>query len=146
MKTKRIKKRQQVRKGPNGGMLLLLTEDVTHLGKQGDLVEVRPGYGRNYLIPQGMATMPSDPASAAAPSAVFLKLFGLVAGGWLMARSGLAARRQLSAGANGDARYLEAKLVTVRHYADHVLTQAPSLLDTITAGGETVMALAEDQF
>lgn len=77
---------------------------------------------------------------------MFLKLFGLVAGGWLMARSGLAARRLLSEGGDVDARYLEAKLVTVRHYADHVLAQAPSLLDTITAYGETVMALAEDQF
>ena len=93
-----------------------------------------------------VATMPGDPAAAASPSAVFLKLFGLVAGGWLMARSGLAARRLLSEGGDVDTRYLEAKLVTVRHYADHVLAQAPSLLDTITAGGETVMALAEDQF
>lgn len=93
-----------------------------------------------------VATMPGDPAAAASPSAVFLKLFGLVAGGWLMARSGLAARRLLTDGGAADTRYLEAKLVTVRHYADHVLAQAPSLLDTITAGGETVMALAEDQF
>lgn len=93
-----------------------------------------------------VATMPSDPAAAASPSAVYLELFGLVAGGWMMARAGLAARAQLSAGGDADTRYLEAKLVTVRHYADHVLAQAPALLDTITAGGETVMALAEDQF
>jgi len=93
-----------------------------------------------------VATMPSDPAAGASQSAVLLRLLGLVVGGWIMARSALAARAQLTAGANGDARYLEAKLVTVRHYADHVLAQAPSLLDTITAGGATVMALAEDQF
>jgi alkylation response protein AidB-like acyl-CoA dehydrogenase len=91
-----------------------------------------------------VATMPSDPAAGASPSAVFLKLAGLVTGGWMMARAGLAARAQLSAGAED--RYLEAKLVTVRHYADHVLAHAPSLIDTITAGGTTVMALAEDQF
>jgi large subunit ribosomal protein L9 len=40
-------------------MQLVLTEDVAHLGKQGDVVEVRPGYGRNYLIPRGMATIPT---------------------------------------------------------------------------------------
>jgi large subunit ribosomal protein L9 len=40
-------------------MQLVLTEDVPNLGKQGDVVEVKPGYGRNYLIPRGMATVPS---------------------------------------------------------------------------------------
>ena len=36
-------------------MQLILTQDVPHLGKAGDLVTVRPGYGRNYLLPKGMA-------------------------------------------------------------------------------------------
>ena len=54
------KQRQQVRKGAHGGMQLVLTEDVTHLGKQGELVEVKPGYGRNYLLPKGLATMPTE--------------------------------------------------------------------------------------
>jgi large subunit ribosomal protein L9 len=33
---------------------LVLNEDVTKLGKSGDLVEVAPGYARNYLIPKGL--------------------------------------------------------------------------------------------
>ena len=53
------RKRNQVLKGKHGGMQLLLTDDVPHLGQQGDLVEVKHGYGRNYLLPQGLATMPS---------------------------------------------------------------------------------------
>ncbi|MEQ8395248.1 acyl-CoA dehydrogenase [Thalassobaculum sp.] len=93
-----------------------------------------------------VATMPTDPAAAASPSALFLKLFGLVAGGWLMARSALAAREALANGSDADIRYLETKLVTVRHYADHLLAQAPGLLAAIEAGGGTVMALDEDQF
>ena len=40
-------------------MQLLLTEDVPHLGKQGELVEVKSGYGRNYLLPMGKATLPT---------------------------------------------------------------------------------------
>jgi large subunit ribosomal protein L9 len=44
-------------KGPNGGVELLLVQSVDHLGKQGDVVEVRPGYAHNYLIPQGLATL-----------------------------------------------------------------------------------------
>jgi large subunit ribosomal protein L9 len=53
------KQRNQVRKGSHGGMQLVLTEDVANLGKQGDLVEVKLGYGRNYLLPNGLATIPS---------------------------------------------------------------------------------------
>lgn len=57
---KKIRRRQQMIKGTHGGMQLVLVEDVTHLGKQGDLVEVKPGYGRNYLVPYGLAVVP-DP-------------------------------------------------------------------------------------
>src|SRR5436309_3352020 len=55
----KTKQRNQVPKGPHGGMQLVLLEDVAHLGKQGDLVEVKPGHGRNYLLPRGMATIPT---------------------------------------------------------------------------------------
>jgi large subunit ribosomal protein L9 len=51
---------QRIPKGTHRGMQLVLTEDVTHLGKQGDLVEVRSGYGRNFLLPRGMATVPTQ--------------------------------------------------------------------------------------
>lgn len=39
---------------------LLLAEDIPSLGKQGDIVQVRPGYARNYLLPQGLATVASE--------------------------------------------------------------------------------------
>ena len=54
------KKHAHPPKGRTGTLTLVLTEDVTHLGKQGELVEVRPGYGRNYLLPQGLATVPTE--------------------------------------------------------------------------------------
>lgn len=53
---KKVRRRRQIQRGPHGGMQLLLIEDVMHLGKQGEVVEVKPGYGRNFLIPQGLAT------------------------------------------------------------------------------------------
>ena len=34
---------------------VILTKTVSNLGHSGDVVEVRPGYARNYLIPQGLA-------------------------------------------------------------------------------------------
>ena len=36
-------------------MEVILREDVKSLGKAGDLVRVKPGYGRNYLLPSGLA-------------------------------------------------------------------------------------------
>src|ERR1700685_3859230 len=39
---------------------VLLTEDVQSLGKQGDIVRVKPGYARNFLLPQGLAAVASD--------------------------------------------------------------------------------------
>jgi len=36
-------------------MQVILTQDVTNLGKAGELVTVKPGFGRNYLVPRGMA-------------------------------------------------------------------------------------------
>lgn len=40
----------------NGHISVLLTNNVPHVGGPGDLVKVRPGFARNYLLPQGLAT------------------------------------------------------------------------------------------
>lgn len=39
---------------------LLLAEDVEHLGKTGEIVRVKPGYARNYLMPNGLATVATE--------------------------------------------------------------------------------------
>jgi large subunit ribosomal protein L9 len=57
-KKRRIPPRgKRLPRGPLGGIELLLIQSVEHLGKQGDVVEVRPGYAHNCLIPQGLATV-----------------------------------------------------------------------------------------
>ena len=38
---------------------LLLSESIRNLGKVGDVVEVSPGYARNYLLPKGLAVQPT---------------------------------------------------------------------------------------
>ena len=62
MKTKRRVPHRSKRlpRGPHGGIELLLIQNVEHLGKQGDVVEVRPGYANNYLLPQGLATVATE--------------------------------------------------------------------------------------
>ncbi len=63
VKTRKAKKRhiphrsKRLPRGPNGGIQLLLVQSVDKLGKQGDVVEVKPGYANNYLLPQGLATI-----------------------------------------------------------------------------------------
>lgn len=49
------KKKQVV----NRNVRLLLNETIRHLGKVGDIVEVKPGYARNYLLPHNLAVMPT---------------------------------------------------------------------------------------
>ncbi len=44
-------------RGEHGGIQLLLIQSVEHLGKAGDVVEVKAGYAKNYLLPQGLATV-----------------------------------------------------------------------------------------
>ena len=89
--------------------------------------------------------MARDVRHAAAGAVEYLRLFGTVTGGWLMARGALEAAARL-AGGEGDAAFLEAKLVSARFYAASVLARAPALLSPITRTGESVLALAEEQF
>jgi large subunit ribosomal protein L9 len=41
-------------------MKLILKQDVPNLGEAGEVVQVKPGYGRNYLLPQGLAYAASE--------------------------------------------------------------------------------------
>jgi large subunit ribosomal protein L9 len=47
-------------KGPNGGIELLLVQNVDNVGKQGEVVEVKAGHANNYLLPQGLAIVATE--------------------------------------------------------------------------------------
>ena len=74
----------------------------------------------------------------------FLKLLGIVAGGWQMARAALIAQAKIDAGERDP--FYAAKIITARFYADHVLSQAAGLASSISDGAEGVNALPEDMF
>jgi alkylation response protein AidB-like acyl-CoA dehydrogenase len=93
-------------------------------------------------IVAGYAT---DVKAVHAGAVPFLMLMGIVCGGWQMSRAALVARQRLIEG-KGDKSFYEAKVKTARFYADHVLTRAPGLRDTVIKGAAGVMALAEEQF
>jgi alkylation response protein AidB-like acyl-CoA dehydrogenase len=82
--------------------------------------------------------------AALAGSVPFLRLAGTALGGWLLARSALAAQARL-ASRDGDPAFLEAKLVTARFYAEVVLPPALAQLGPLKAAGRTVFALTEAQ-
>ena len=54
------KRSKRLPRGKHSGVELLLIQSVDHVGKQGDVVEVKRGYAMNFLIPQGLATVATD--------------------------------------------------------------------------------------
>jgi hypothetical protein len=87
----------------------------------------------------------SDIKGVFAGSVLYLKLAGIVLGGWQMARAALVASDKLKAG-EGDVQFYRAKIATAQFYADHILTQAASLQVAIVEGSAGVLALDVEQF
>jgi hypothetical protein len=85
-------------------------------------------------------TSATDPRVVAAGAVPFLKLFGVVAGGWQMGRAAHIAQARLAAGDNSDPGFYRAKLATARFYADHVLPQAHGLAHATMHGASSVLA------
>ena len=91
-----------------------------------------------------LAKAKSDPNAVFAGSVPYLKLAGIVLGGWQMARAMLASQRLMQE----DPKFHGAKIATAQFFAQHVLPQAVALEAAIVSanGSEGVLALAEDQF
>jgi alkylation response protein AidB-like acyl-CoA dehydrogenase len=77
---------------------------------------------------------PAEPNDVLAGATPYLRLSGLVVGGWLMAKSALAASRLLRTATGADAVFLQEKIATARFYAGQLLPQAAGLLPAVTAG------------
>jgi hypothetical protein len=91
----------------------------------------------------GMSAM-GDLNRAFACSVPYLRLWGVVAGGWQMARAAAISATRI---ANGESDpFYAAKRTTARFYADHVLSQSLWLHHEIVHGSASVMTLTEQQF
>ncbi|MDO9143402.1 acyl-CoA dehydrogenase [Rhodoferax sp.] len=86
-------------------------------------------------------TQPNDVFAGSVP---YLMLAGNLMAGWQLARALLVAQVQLAKGQ--DAAFMQAKIITARFYADHLLTKAPGLRDSIVEGAACVTELALDAF
>ncbi|HTR09517.1 MAG TPA: acyl-CoA dehydrogenase [Paraburkholderia sp.] len=91
-----------------------------------------------------LAKAKSDPNAVFAGSVPYLKLAGIVLGGWQMARAMLASQRLMQ----DDPKFHGAKIATAQFFAQHVLPQAVALEAAIVSanGAEGMLALTEDQF
>ena len=99
----------------------------------------------DWLLELGETDLPR----AAAGASPYLRLFGIVAGGWLLARGAIVAHRHLAAGGDGiEARrdFLTAKIHTARFYMDNILPRAAAEGVAVSRGGASALALDEGMF
>jgi hypothetical protein len=90
----------------------------------------------DWLLANGQ----TDPNNSLAGATPYLRMFGIVTGGWLLARAAAAAQQALDE--SGDSDFLRQKLVTARFYAEQVLPQAAGLVPSVTAGPSDLLAAA----
>lgn len=86
----------------------------------------------------------ASPNAVFAGSVPYLMLAGNVMAGWQLARSLLVAEKAIAAGE--DVAFMQAKITTARFYADHLLSKAGGLRDSIVEGADSVTALPLDAF
>lgn len=82
----------------------------------------------------------SNRFAVAAGAVPYLRLLGLTTGAWLLFRSALIAEKHLNKG-EGNADFLNAKLVSARFFSDQYLVQCPALYHTIRNGSTAIKAL-----
>ena len=87
----------------------------------------------------------SDIKAAFAGSVPYLKIAGIVFGGWQMARAAKIATAKLAEG-GGDASFYKAKIATARFFADHYLSTSSAARISVVEGSAGVLALADEQF
>jgi butyryl-CoA dehydrogenase len=92
-----------------------------------------------------VGNMKSDIKGVFSGSVLYLKLAGIVLGGWQMARAAIIAQQKLDGGA-GDAAFYQAKITTARFFAEHILSGSSSLRTAIVDGSAGVLGLSEEQF
>jgi butyryl-CoA dehydrogenase len=91
-----------------------------------------------------VAQFKADIRSVFSGSVPYLKLAGIVHGGWQLARSALAAQRLIADGR--DVAFAHAKIATARFFADHMLVTASGLGESVTSGSVGTLAMATEQF
>ena len=94
----------------------------------------------DYIV----ANYGKDVRAVAVGAVPFLRLMGIVSGGWMMARAALVAQGKI---AGGDVDpFFPAKIATAHFYADHVMAAAAGLAQEVVQGGVSALTLDEAMF
>ena len=86
----------------------------------------------------------ASPNAVFAGSVPYLLLAGNVVAGWQLARSLLVAQDQIRQGV--EVAFMQAKIVTARFYADHILSKSPGLRDSIVEGADSIISMPLESF
>ncbi|MCX7170147.1 MAG: acyl-CoA dehydrogenase, partial [Proteobacteria bacterium] len=132
-------------------VIALMRQTEADLGQQAgpEFAAVKAAFGKgiaalseaaDYIV----ANYASDIRTVSVGAVPFLKLLGIVAGGWQMARAALVAQTKIAA--NDNDPFYPAKITTARFYADHLLSTAPGLAHAVIHGGAGGMALSVAMF
>ena len=132
-------------------LLAMMQETVTELGKQGgadfarlaqalkDGIESAGKAGT--FVAEGLGKTPRDVAAGAVP---FLRVMGLLSGGWLLAKSAIAAQEKIAAGDTDP--FYPAKITTARYFADHAMTGIAGFAVEVVSGAQSALALDDALF
>ena len=129
----------------------LMQQTRAELAKQvgADFVAIAAALGRGIEALQQasgyvVANYGSDVRAVAVGAVPFMRLMGIVSGGWMMGRAALVAQAKIAA---GDADpFFPAKIATAHFYADHVMAAAAGLAQEVVQGGASALALDEAMF
>ena len=91
-----------------------------------------------------VGSMKSSPNAVFAGSVPYLLMAGRLVAGWQLGRSLLVATELAAKGQ--DAPFMQAKIVTARFFAEHVLNGVPATADSIVDGAESATAMTLDAF
>jgi 3-(methylthio)propanoyl-CoA dehydrogenase len=106
-----------------------LTDGIAHARKAGEFVA------------NGMGNTPRDVAAGAVP---FLRVMGVLCGGWLLSKSALIAQAKIAAGDTDP--FYPAKIITARYFADHAMTSIAGFAAEVLEGAQSTLALDDAMF
>ena len=125
-----------------GGLAEQLIEDDRHSSMGQALLT-----GKEQLSEAGVwlgSRLAGQPNDAAAGSVPFMRLTGVIVGGYYLARSAQIAQQLLDSG-KGDVDFLSDKIAVAKYYAEQILPTVAGLVPTITQGAQQFYAIPNDR-
>ncbi|WP_066556743.1 acyl-CoA dehydrogenase C-terminal domain-containing protein [Croceicoccus bisphenolivorans] len=131
-------------------LFAMVDKDIESAGGDERLAELASALGKanGELKAASMWLMqngPANPNNVGSAAYHYMDILGLVSLGWMWLRSAIAAAKSLDAGAE-DAGFMEAKLITARHFAESLLPDAGALRRKLQNGSDTMMAMPAEAF